>query len=70
VKAMAKEIISACDAYSSRKIGHEPLQTLIFHYANQFPDNCPDASGLAVRIRRNTQLVMLSYLKHTEELPI
>lgn len=34
VKMLAAEIISACDAYISRKIGAEELRKLVLHYAN------------------------------------
>ncbi len=37
VKMLAAEIISACDAYKSRRISTNELKELIIHYAN----NCP-----------------------------
>lgn len=38
VKMLAAEIIAACDAYISRKIGVEDLRELIFHYADSYPE--------------------------------
>jgi len=38
VKAMAAEIITACDDYLARKIGLEPLKQLILHYASTSPN--------------------------------
>jgi uncharacterized protein (TIGR04540 family) len=38
VKMLAAEIVSACDAYISRKITIETLKHIIFHYAT----NCPE----------------------------
>jgi uncharacterized protein (TIGR04540 family) len=38
VKMLAAEIIAACDAYISRKIGVEVLRELVFHYAENYPD--------------------------------
>ena len=37
VKMLAAEIISACDAYISRKIGADELRKLVMHYASNYP---------------------------------
>lgn len=37
VKMLAAEIITACDAYISRKIGTDDLKKLMIHYANNYP---------------------------------
>ncbi len=46
VKSMAAEIITVCDDYLARKIGLEPLQQLIRHYANTFPNMLFNAQEL------------------------
>ena len=38
VKMLAAELITACDAYVSRKIGAEDLKKIVIHYATNFPD--------------------------------
>lgn len=37
VKALAAEIIRACDAYKLRKIGNNEIKELILYYANNYP---------------------------------
>lgn len=46
VKMFATEIISACDAYISRKIGVEELRKLILHYAGNYPEMLFNAQEL------------------------
>jgi len=46
VKMLAAEIINACDAYISRKIGAEGLRKLILHYASNYPDMLFNAQDL------------------------
>lgn len=36
VKMLAAEIITACDAYISRKVSTDDLKKLIFHYASNY----------------------------------
>lgn len=38
VKMLAAEIILACDAYISRKIGSEELRSIIMHFANNYSE--------------------------------
>ena len=46
VKILAAEIIAACDAYISRKIGVEALRELVFHYAENYPEMLFNAQEL------------------------
>jgi len=46
VKMLASEIITACDAYISRKVGADVLKKLIFHYASNYPDMLFNAQEL------------------------
>jgi uncharacterized protein (TIGR04540 family) len=46
VKMLAAELISACDAYISRKIGAEELKKIIQHYASNFPEMLFNAEAL------------------------
>jgi len=46
VKMLAAEIIAACDAYISRKIGNEDLRKIIIHYANSYPEMLFNAQDL------------------------
>jgi uncharacterized protein (TIGR04540 family) len=46
VKMLAAELITACDAYVSRKIGAEDLKKIVIHYATNCPDMLFNASEL------------------------
>ena len=46
VKMLAAEVIAACDAYISRKITTEELRTVIWHYANHYPQMLFNAQDL------------------------
>lgn len=46
VKMLAAEIILACDAYISRKIGSEELRSIIMHFANNYPEMLFNAQEL------------------------
>ena len=46
VKMLAAEIILACDAYISRKIGSEELRNITIHYANNYPEMLFNAQNL------------------------
>ncbi len=46
VKMLAAEIITACDAYISRKIEAEELKKLILHYAIIYPEMLFNAQEL------------------------
>jgi uncharacterized protein (TIGR04540 family) len=46
VKMLAAEIIAACDAYISRKIGIETLRELVFHYAENYSEMLFNAQEL------------------------
>lgn len=46
VKMLDAEIITACDAYISRKIGNEDLKKYILHYANNYPEMLFNAQEL------------------------
>jgi uncharacterized protein (TIGR04540 family) len=46
VKMLAAEIVSACDAYISRKITIETLRQIIFHYATNYPEMLFNAENL------------------------
>ena len=46
VKMLATEIISACDAYVSRKIGAGDFRKVILHYASNYPEMLFNAQDL------------------------
>jgi len=46
VKMLAAEIISACDAYISRKISTDELRKIIMHYASSYPEMLFNAENL------------------------
>ena len=46
VKMLAAEVITACDAYISRKIGVEDLKKLVLHYAVNYPEMLFNAQEL------------------------
>lgn len=46
VKILAAEVITACDAYISRKIRSEDLKKIITHYAVNCPEMFFDANVL------------------------
>lgn len=46
VKMLAAEIITACDAYISRKIGMDDFKKLIMHYASNYPEMLFNAQEL------------------------
>lgn len=46
VKMLAAEIIIACDAYISRKVGSGILKELILHYASNYADMLFNAQEL------------------------
>ncbi len=46
VKMLAAEIISASDAYISRKISVQELQAVIWHYAKHYPKMLFNAQDL------------------------
>jgi uncharacterized protein (TIGR04540 family) len=46
VKMLAAELINACDAYISRKIGIGELKKYIIHYADNYPEMLFNAQEL------------------------
>lgn len=46
VKMLAGEIISACDAYTSRQMSNDDLKKLIIHYACNYPRMLFNANNL------------------------
>jgi uncharacterized protein (TIGR04540 family) len=46
IKMLAAEIVSACNAYVSRKISADDLKRLILHYANNYPEMLFNAQNL------------------------
>ena len=46
VKMLAAEMITACDAYLSRKIGSDDLKKLVIHFAANYPGMLFNAQDL------------------------
>lgn len=74
VKMLTAEIINVCDAYLSRKIGHTELESIIIHFANNYPKMLFNAQDLNPTIlnrigKKRTTLVnkMLEGYQYTIE---